>query len=257
MYYRGATFECQQTLPRDVLMINWYYSFGMQYDCLLRYHGYESVYGNLSPAQCEDWRLRRQLGVKGGSCSNWGKYDFEYMQRNNQYTNIVECAYALWSHDYDSDQKQELARLTREECYRMKNGDTHRHGMIELEHNTTRLMKYTPFWCGLFIEDEKYHLGKYVLTYEDGETAEFEVKYGLNISNDSLLGAGGREMDPSIGVSETAAGETICSALPFEENGVTWYRTAYVNPHPDKKVRSFEYVPDAEDKVVTRNVKFY
>ena len=96
-------FYCQDLLPRDIIMLHWYASFGIQYDYVYHTHGYPVVYGNMSAATTEEWRRRRELGIKGGTCSNWGSNKPVYMQRNNQYFNLVFGAYALWSSEYNDD----------------------------------------------------------------------------------------------------------------------------------------------------------
>lgn len=239
------TFQCQSMLPRDILMINWYGCFGMQYDVMLHMHGYPMIFGNMSVKIIENWRMRRNFGLKGGSCSNWGSNDPEYMQRNCQYLNLVMGAYAMWSRDYDSTGLEELIASTFSECYRKHFGNLD--GYIEVTHTTDKYIPYKVFYDGVFIEDEIYHMGKYLLTYTDGTTAEFEVKYGTNIASGNLWKVHGRENDPAIGLSESTIGEVCYSAVPSNVNGRAFYRTAFKNPHPEKAVRSFEYIPENGD----------
>lgn len=243
-WYYPPTFKCQCMLPRDILMINWYHSFGTEYDFMIHKHGYPMIYGNMSVPNVKPWRMRKNAGLIGGSCSNWGSNDEEYMQRNCQYMNLVMGAYAMWSADYDSTFLDELTERAFEECYRMHYGDLS--GYIEVTHTTDKFIKYKVFYDGVFIEDDIYHMGKYLLTYTDGDTAEFEVKYGTNISSSSLTEKE-READPTVGVSEKALWEVSYSTVPSVQNGRTFYRTAFKNPHPEKKVKSFEYIPENGD----------
>lgn len=239
------TFQCQHMLPRDIIMINWYYGFGMQYDIMLHMHGYPMIFGNMSVKSIENWRMRRNFGLKGGSCSNWGSNDPEYMQRNCQYMNLVMSAYAMWSRDYDSNGLEELMTSTFRECYRKHFGNLD--GYIEVTHTTEKYIPYKVFYDGVFIEDELYRMGKYLLTYTDGTTAEFDVKYGTNIATDRLMKLSEREKDPAVGVGESSMCELCYSAIPFEEKGRTFFRTAFKNPHPEKPVKTFEYIPENGD----------
>lgn len=240
--YYPPTFQCQSMLPRDILMINWYYGFGMQYDLILHTHGYPMIFGNMSVNEVENWRLRRQFGLRGGSCSNWGSNHPEYMQRNSQYLNLVMGAYAMWSHDYDTAALGTLRKQAFDECYRKHYGDLRGH--IEVTHTTKKFIPYKVFYDGVFIEDEVYHMGKYRLTYTDGTTAEFDVRYGTNIASDRLMHVVDGEKDPTLGVAEGSLGELSYSTVPSLLDGRTVFRTAFRNPCPDKAVASFAYIPE-------------
>lgn len=239
------TFQCQCMLPRDILMINWYYGFGMQYDLMLHMHGYPMIFGNMAVSDVEHWRLRRDFGLRGGSCSNWGSNHPEYMQRNSQYLNLVMGAYAMWSRDYDTPQLAELNKRAFAECYRKHYGDLK--GCIEVTHTTDKYIPYKVFYDGVFIEDEIYHMGKYRLTYTDGTQADFDVKYGTNISSSTLGKVSEQEKDPTLGVAESSLGEVSYSTMPQYLDGRMVYRTAFKNPFPEKAVRSFTYIPENGD----------
>ena len=239
------TFQCQSMLPRDILMIHWFYGFGMQYDLVLHTHGYPMIFGNMAVSEVENWRLRRQFGLRGGCWSNWGSNHPEYMQRNNQYLNLVMGAYAMWSRDYDSAELGALTQRAFEECYRKHYGDLG--GCVEVTHTTKKYIPYKVFYDGVFIEDEVYHMGKYRLTYTDGTTAEFDVKYGTNIGSDRLMQVVDGDKDPTIGVAEGSLGELSYSTIPSFLEGRTVFRTAYRNPHPEKAVASFTYIPEGGD----------
>ena len=112
---------------------------------------------------------------------------------------------------------------------------------------TEKYIPYKVFYDGVFIEDEVYRMGKYRLTYTDGTTAEFEVKYGTNIGSSRLMSVSEGEKDPTLGVAEGALGELSYSTVPSFVDGRTVYRTAYRNPHPEKSVESFAYIPENGD----------
>ncbi len=248
------TFQCQSMLPRDILMINWYCCFGMQYDLMLHMHGYPMIFGNMSVGAVENWRMRRNFGLYGGSCSNWGRYTPVYMQRNCQYQNLAMGAYAMWSREYDNNQFSDLRQKVFEELYRKHYGN--RSGYIEVTHTTKKHIPYKVFYDGEFIENEIYDMGKYRLTYTDGTVENFDVRYGQNIASDTLWQAFEEEFNPTVGVAEDALGEVSYSTVPQQQNGRTVYRTAFRNPHPQKSVRSFEYIPQNED-VELIAVRFY
>ena len=66
-------------------MLHWYNVFNYQYDRVYHDRGYETFYGNLRAINVEHWNLRTEWGIKGGFVSNWGSFEEENMQRNQQY----------------------------------------------------------------------------------------------------------------------------------------------------------------------------
>ncbi|MBQ7090582.1 MAG: family 20 glycosylhydrolase [Clostridia bacterium] len=254
--YFPPTFYCQFMLPRDILMLHWYYSFGIQYDYVYHTQGYEAVYGNMAVSCVDEWRHRRQLGIKGGACSNWGCNDPEYMQRNGQYANLIFGAFALWSKDYDNHRMGELLGLTAKEAYHLCHGNVQKGTHIEITHTTDLYHKYLAFWCGYYIEDEKYHMGNYKVTYTDGTTALLEVKYGKNISNEQTPCACDADNFDHVNLDCNPSTEIFYSTIPMRLNGKTWYKTAYRNPYPEKTIESVVYQPDTEAKVEILEVKY-
>ena len=257
--YIPETYYCQYLLPRDILMFNWYYSFGLQTDFTYHTHGYDMIFGNMSASNVKHWRDRRRFGAKGGSCSNWGSYHPEYMQRNNQYYQLIFSAFALWSDTYDDRRRSEIMKRTFEEAFRLHYGDLREKPYILVTHTTNRKHKYFTFVDGLFIEDDVYHLGRYKLTYTDGTEVFFDVKYGTNICNEAYPCVWDEEQvefDPESTLDAISIGEVCYSAIPSVRNGVTCYTTAYLNPHPDKTPASFEYISESEAAVNTFEVQF-
>ena len=132
-----------------------------------------------------------------------------------------------------------LTQASFAECYRKHYGDLN--GYIEVTHTTQKSIPYKVFYDGVFIEDEIYRMGKYVLTYTDGTVAEFPVVYGTNIASDKLGQTEEGEVDPTLGVAEAALYEVSYSTVPMGDGKRTVYRTAFKNPHPEKQVGSFVY----------------
>lgn len=78
------------------------------------------------------------------------------------------------------------------------------------------------------IEEEKYLLGHYIITYTDGTQKQVELKYGHDISN--------RKIPYSIFHSELL--EMIGRTRPVESDGMLYYRWRISNPCPDKTVQN-------------------
>lgn len=252
-------FYCQTKLPKDILMLHWYYSFGIQYDYVYHVNGYTALYGNLSARLVKEWRRRRQLGMKGGAVSNWGSTDPIYMQRNAQYFDLVFSAYALWSADYDDPQLAHLERETFRECFHRKYGSPKEGHYIAVTHTTELSLPYRPFHCGIFIDEDTYRLGDYLLRYTDGEEVRFPVIYGENISSSSLacsFGEDDTEFDPDT-LCESALYEISYSTVPHAEDGLTYYTTLYRNPHPEKEIESFTYLPRRDAALTVKHIDYH
>lgn len=253
-------FYCQYYLPRDIIMLHWYYAFGIQYDYVYHTHGYKNVvYGNMAASKVEHWRKRREMGISGGACSNWGSNDPVYMQRNCQFINLVFGAYTLWSTDYDNDQRSKVMKAAFEECFHLKFGNLEDKPYVTVTHTTEAMFNYHPFWCGGFIDKDQYTLGKYCLEYTDGEKVYFDVVYGENISSDKtpyiIDDEDSAEFD-DVTLSESALSEVSYSTIPSKADGKTYYTTAFLNPHPEKEIKEFTYQPIQDAKVIIKEVKY-
>ena len=251
------TFKCQQLLPKDILMAHWYFSFGLQYDFVYHTHGYEMIYGNMAAERVEYWRERRTFGAKGGFCSNWGSNHPEYMQRNCQYLHLIFGAFALWSKTYSNARQQEILNKTFEEAFHLHYGNLDEKPYIVVSHTTELNIPYKVFYDGIFIEDEVYHMGYYKVTYTDETETKLEVKYGTNIASSAIfcsLGDNKEGFNPT-SLDESALGEVSYSTIPFRKNGKTWYKTAFLNPYPEKTIRAVEYLPDRPEKVEILSVE--
>ena len=253
-------FYCQKMLPRDIIMLNWYYAFGIQYDYVYYTHGYQSVvYGNLSAANVERWRERKNMGIKGGAPSNWGSNDPVYMQRNCQFSNLIFSAYALWATDYDNSQLGSVMKNTFDEAFFLKYGNLSKKPYILITHTTDADFKYQPYWCGSFIDKEKFLLGNYKVTYTDGDSVSFEVIYGENIASQEIPYIK-TEVDNSefndVTLTENALSSMSYSTIPQQADGKTVYKTAFLNPHPEKQIDKIEYVPIQSSNVTVCKIEY-
>ena len=248
-------YHCATKMPKEVTYLNWYWIFGEHLDKVYHDNGYNVLFGNFSAIQCPNFRERVKWGTSGGFVSNWGSNEDEYMQRNCQYFTLISTAYAFWCEDYDSDKAEWLSNYVMEENYRRHYQN--KKNLIKVVHTTDHTEKYRAFWCGIFIDNEKYTLGHYKLTYTDGTEAFFPVKYGTNITDMDV--GGGSDADPADRCGSSAFHEVSGSTLPRLVDGKYWYECGYENPHPEKTVKSFEYVPNVgkEDiNVYLKSVQF-
>lgn len=257
-WYFPALYTCQSKLPRDILMINWYFVYGMQYDFVYHTHGYEMIFGNMAADEVSLWRERRGYGAKGGFCSNWGSNHPEYMQRNGQYFRLIFGAFALWSKTYGDARRGEIMRRSFDEAYRRRLSVASGEHFITVTHTTEKNIPFKSFYDGVFIEDSVYRMGDYRVKYTDGTVAYLEVKYGTNISNCNISIKSDDDQsafDPTTLCSTASAlVEVSYSTVPRSIDGKTWYTTAYLDPHPELIVESITYIPATDDKVETLEI---
>lgn len=226
-------YECAGKIDKDVMMMNWYWMLcDISFDDVYYKNGYEMYYGNLDTSRLDDYRLRMKKGALGGFLSNWGSLKEEYMQRNVQTFSIVFNALCFWSSEYDTPMSAEYFEYVQDELYRRYcaslGGDC-----IEIVHKTDMSIEYKRFYDGIFILDEDYLLGNYILSYIDGTTAKLPVKYGYNITNCKVL--------PD--VENAGTKEVLGASHPIVIDGEVCYKTSYKNPYPDKKICGICYEP--------------
>jgi hexosaminidase len=226
-----ALYPCRDLLPRDIIMLHWYNVFNHQYDRVYHDRGYETFYGNLRAINVEHWNVRTEWGIKGGFVSNWGSFDEEYMQRNQQYCNLISTAYAFWCKDFESLGREKQIDLTMKEAHRLKKSKIK--NPLTLTHTTDYKIDFKYFYDGIFIDDETYMLGSYKISYSDGSFALIPVKYGLNV--------GRSHYDDYL--HEVAFTELSYSTLPVRYKDGWAYKCVYENPEPNKKITGIVYQP--------------
>jgi hypothetical protein len=100
-------------------------------------------------------------------------------------------------------------------------------------------------------------LGNYEVSYDDGTTATFPVKYGTNISTWGNVDTEGFVIPDARGLS--AYKEVSGRTMPIDIDGKRFYECGYENPYPEKTVVGFRYIPlesKKDVKVVLHSVKF-
>ena len=224
-------YPCRDMLPRDLLILHWYWPFNPKYDDVYHERQMDVVYGNVSVKNVKQWDSRRKRGMHGGFIGNWGSCEEEYLQRNLQYFDLVSGAYAFWCDDFEQLGSTAQLAITAEELYRFRNlGVT---DPITVVHTTTHQIPFELFYDGVFITDEKYILGHYEVTYADGTTATLPVKYGTNITADRFEDY----------TTANSFREVMYSSLPRMLGDRFVYECTYQSPRPGVPVTAFRYVP--------------
>ncbi len=224
-------YPCRDMLPRDVMILHWYWPFNPKYDDVYHERNMDVVYGNVSVKNVKQWDSRRKRGIHGGFVGNWGSCEEEYLQRNLQYFDLVSGAYAFWCDDFERMGSAAQLDITAKELYRFRNLEVT--NPITVVHTTAHKIPFELFYDGVFITDTKYILGHYEVDYADGTTATLPVKYGTNITADSFDDY----------TTENSFREVMYSALPRLLKDRFVYECTYESPHPNVPITAFRYVP--------------
>ncbi len=229
-WFSPPLWKCRDLMPDGIMFMNWFWDYGKSHDKVFHDRKYEMAFGNLSVIFADDWRERIKQGAKGAWVSNWGSFDEEYMQRNIQYFDLISGAYALWNSDYSEKNQKSLLKKTMREAYKYKWRDAE--DIIRIKHRTDKNIEHEYFWCGVFIKDEKYLIGKYEVSYSDGTKFYLPVKYGTNIGSKYMRNYPlDRELMQLTG-----------AVLPCGKNGDFFYECKYVNPSPCCDIVSIKYI---------------
>lgn len=232
-WYNPPLYKALGRIPKDIILAHWlwgteYGSVKLEQEILKQ--GYQFIFFNMKVNDFEDYKNRAERSGMGGICSNWGSFSLENMQRNLQTFHLIYSAYAYWCHDYDDDMRDEIFKKTISEiCQlteeRLQIDKSH---YIEFIHNTNWYIPYKTFYDGVMIEDEKYIIGFYVITYTDGTTKQVELKYGRDISNCNVLDS---YFNPEMI-------EMIGRTQPLLLDGKMYYKWRISNPCPNKVVEN-------------------
>jgi hexosaminidase len=228
---------CVGKVPKDVTLLHWYWSLCEgDREKELQDMGYPMFFGNFQGTSLKDYRARIG-GVAGGFISNWGSFEEEHMQRNGQNFNLLSTAWVFWNHTYDTPQSAYVQDLTKEALY-ARYKKTLGEDVVELLHTTDHFRPYKAFYDGYFIVPEDWTIGHHVVTYTDGTEAVLPIVYGYNIRTASGSGCKDSETIESAESKTTDYVEVIGASNPLHLEGKLWYRTAYRNPYPQKKIQS-------------------
>lgn len=231
--------ECAGRIPKDITLIQWYWSLCTYEDEKnIIDMGYKMIYGNFQAIKLKNYR-ERISNVDGGFVSNWGSVEEMYMQRNGQNYSLLTTAYIFWNDKYDNSMSEVLHEKVKTELYN-RYKDTLGDNIIELEHTTDYNKGYKAFYDGYYIVPEDWVIGWHVVEYEDGTTANLPVVYGYNIRGNKKTPVQSLSLgEVEANVSEDI--EIIGAAYPVMYGEKVFYRTAYTNPSPNKKIKGITY----------------
>lgn len=229
---------CAGKVPKDITLLHWYWSLCTgKRETEVCNMGYKQLYGNFNGVILKNYRERIDR-VDGGFVSNWGAFEDIYMQRNGQNYALLTTAYVFWNGNYDTDQSRCVIAKAKDELhqrYLRELGPD----VIEICHTTDYDKPYRVFYDGFYFVEDEWKIGDHIVTYADGTEVSLPVIYGYNIRSESeneFLDSDSTEAIP------TAYVEVLGTTYPMLIDGRMFYKTAYKNPYPEKKIRSIRTV---------------
>jgi len=119
-FHMPATNRCVAMIPRDVLILDWYWSRCYESAGMLADKGFELIYGNFHGPTFKNWgKHSLNQSLLGGETSTWCAVDAYSLGRNGAFHNMLWGANNLWS-DFDPDAGrerliQDIAAVMRED----------------------------------------------------------------------------------------------------------------------------------------------
>ncbi len=253
------TWEARNKIPKDIICMNWYMSFGEKYDEEIR--EFPVVFGNFwGQYDFRNFKKRKGENTLGGMCSNWGAVDDVYFQRNNIYSAMAYNEVYYWDDSYDDNNDKEYAiRIERMFNalwrYRYNKLLKNPNLFVEVVHTTDKSVRYREFSDGVFPEGEAFRkeflVGSYVIKYTDG-TEQFEdIFYGQHIINrdinwydkDDILS---ENVDANPGAKKLRIDQTLSSVagitMPIYLDGKIYCKYLIEKKHPEKQVESINFI---------------
>ncbi len=193
------TFSCRERLPKDIEIVNWYYSLGDEIEDEYREMGWDAIYGNWQPHSFKNLKQRlAKSGIHGVCTSNWGSLDPLSMQRAFTYYKLFDVSRSVWGLDYDFTKKDENKLLCAKWMFEHFNRDAVKKKGIAIDHFCDFDMPHISFDCGYWIESEDFHIGDYRITFTDGTEAVYPIIWGENIGPSfSVSGAQSDDGNPA------------------------------------------------------------
>ena len=268
------TWEARNKIPKDIICMNWYMSFGEKYDEEIR--DFPVVFGNFW-GQYDFRNFKKRMGSNtiGGMCSNWGAVDDVYFQRNNVYSAMAYNEVYYWDDSYDDNNDAEYAlRIDRmyESLfnYRYHNLLNIPDNAIEVIHTTDKTVRYREFVDGVFPEGEafrkQYLVGSYEIKYSDGTVQTEEIFYGQHIINEDIgwyrdaETADSEKVDANPGAKKLRIDQTLSSVagvtLPMYIDSKIYCKYIIKKAFPEKKVECIEFLKpqDADWNVEIKSI---
>ncbi len=248
-----ATYTAIEFFPKDVKILNWYWSIDKDYDEVYLKHDLEFIYGNFRGPEFPDWNKRIVRSRLGAIMSNWSALKEDNLQRNGFLYNLVYSYRMFWDKEFENRTYEQLRDEAFRELFRYKYGKAldeaagkaaaGKADLIEITHTTDKRIEYRSFVDGTFIDMDIYKIGEYVISYEDGTKASIDIVYGGNITNQDVCWD--RKLSDTMDKYDLdyLLIEVTYNTLPVKIKGKTYCKFIAKNPYPDKTITGIEIKP--------------
>jgi hexosaminidase len=235
-----ATFPSIDLVPRDLLLLHWYWSLDRRFEEEYVKRGFDFAFGNYSPRGIVEWKRRSSASGFGGYIiSNWGRTDMTTLQRNGVLADVVLARLVEESEDPDAERPALWRRMFRQ-LFDLRYGGGRKR--LYIRHTTEAVRNYRHFVDGFYIDENDWKLGDYVIALADGSTRLAPVIYGFNISKSSQNWNPPRPYDCDCNDTNSPLAEVAYTTLPVEMDGHTEYIFGVDLPD-GVEVASVEYRP--------------
>lgn len=216
-----ATFPAIDLVPRDLLLLHWYWSLDRRFEEAFVSRGFDFAFGNYSPRGLPEWKRRAAApGFSGYIISNWGRTDMPTLQRNGVLADVVLARLVEDADDPDANRRELWERMFGT-LFDLRHGDGRRR--LYIRHATDAVRDYRHFVDGYYIDEKEWKLGDYIVTFADGSSLAAPVVYGLNISKSSQDWNPPRPYNLDCHSTNPALAEIAYTTLPVEIDGHTEY----------------------------------
>ncbi len=261
------TWRAKYKVPRDIICLNWYHSFGEKYDAETK--DFPTVLGNFN-GQSGYRKKRISENIFGGIASNWGAPTDVYFRRNNILCGMAYNDVLYWDKNYNDDDDEQYGKrimliFDTLKTYRYRCDLNKKGRLIEITHRTNMNVPYQSFVDGVFPDGgefrKKYLAGQYTIEYKDGTASHHDIFYGDNIVNENTPWCAGKcecsaATADAPGAKQVRINATLSSTAgevtPIYENGRLFCKIFIRNPYPCKEIKDISFcLPDGAEHTVT------
>ncbi len=181
-YTVPATYKAIEMIPKDTMIMNWYWCIKPEFDDDYFKNGLNDVvYGNFGSMGIKNYR-ECMLGKIGGYCiSNWSSLDEAHIQRNGIYANVAYAEDMFWNPDFDENDFENNFKKVAGDIYNY-HYNIEQNGKYAVAVHASKVEKpHKYFVDGYLMDYDSDYLGEYLVTYTDGSTQTHKVYFGLNI----------------------------------------------------------------------------
>ena len=252
------TYTAIDMIPSDIKIVHWFWNINRNLENDFLSRGMEVIFGNFDPKGIPEFKKRIENGVGGAITSSWGAVDAVHMQRNSMYYNAAFIGALMWDRVVDNEEKfkeSSLRIINDINNYRNEKIKSY----IEVLHSYNEYIGHKFFGDGERMDFDDDYIGKYIITYENGEVLEVPVYFGLQIGflKASWERSESGELD-CLEVKGPGLFETTYTC-GYETDGDNIYYRYRIPVKENENIASveFECRKDRQEKFIIKSIKIH